>query len=93
MSEPLEYDPVFLGLTRPPMFRGVGYNWLILTGIGCALGFLLVHPAALLIYPLFHLLGMALYAKDPHLIDCLGKRFKVGWTPNRAFWHGNSYRG
>jgi len=94
MAQDYERDMVFIGLTRPPMWMGVGYNWLWATGMASIMAFLLVTPLmGVIIFPILHIVGLVLYAKDPQLVSVIVARLKVGGTGNRKFWQGNSYSG
>lgn len=89
-----ERDPILIGLTRPPLIRGVGLNWMFLNVIGTMICFALSGSFfAVLLFPVFHLVGVLIYAKDPATLSIIFKRLKVGWTPNNKYWGGNSYNG
>lgn len=94
MSEGYETDMVLIGLTRPPMIKGVGINWMFLNIVVTAMLFALTGSVlAAILFPLLHGLGVIIYAKDVSAVSIIGKRLKVGWTINRAKWGGNSYNG
>ena len=100
MSEhDIDVDPLFVGMTRPPLVWGVpmeffGINF-ILFGIGMIgfasilgkLGFILCVCAPL------HVLGYIATEKEPHWMSIyLTKLSKCGRTRNRGFWKSNSYK-
>ena len=95
MHEPetLDIDPLFLGLTRPTMVRGVTYTFfftnmmltmMVFVGTGSLLTLLVGVPV--------HLAGYALYLKDPRLFDIWWVRLtKASRVHNYAYWGTNSY--
>ncbi len=94
MSEEYETDSVLIGLTRPPMIKGVGINWMFLNGLTTMILFALTGSFfSALLFPLLHGVGILVYAKDVSGVSIMGKRLKVGWTSNRSKWGGNSYNG
>lgn len=89
-----ERDPVILGLTRPAMIAGVGWDWMFANLMVAALSLLLTaHPVSLLAFPIGHAIGVGVYALDPHGVGLIATRLKVGLRANRALWSGNSYGG
>lgn len=95
----VDTDPLFIGMTRPPLVMGVpmeyfGVNF-ILFGIGMIafasltgkLGFFLCVCVPL------HVLGYVATEKDPHWMSIyLTKLSRCGPTQNRGFWKTNSYK-
>ena len=76
------------------MMFGVGYNWLFFSGFGSMFAFLLITPlVGLIAFPILYVVGLIIYARDPHMPSILMRRLKVGATANRKFWQGNSYSG
>ena len=93
-AQAYERDPVIIGLTRPAMIAGVGWDWMFANGMASIIGLLLVaHPLVLVVFPIFHVLGLAVYAKDPQQVGVVLKRLKVGLRADRRQWSGNSYGG
>ncbi|MDD9900377.1 MAG: VirB3 family type IV secretion system protein [Alphaproteobacteria bacterium] len=96
---PVEIDPLFTGMTRPPMALGVpmeffGLNF-ILFGIGMIF-FLSLTAKALffscVILPL-HAAGYVATEKDPHWMRIfLTKMGRCAPIRNRKFWESNSYQ-
>ena len=86
-------DPVFLGLTRPPMAFGVTYTFLVLNGMATTIAFLALNSLwAWLIGIPVHLIGIIACLKDPRFFDLW--RVKLMQTPNnrnRRLWRCNSY--
>jgi len=98
-EEPVEIDPLFIGMTRPPMTMGVpmeffGINFMIF-GIGMVLCASLMGKAlffACLTLPL-HALGILATEKDLQWMRIfLTKMNKCPPHKNRRFWKCNSYR-
>ena len=88
-------DPLFIGLTRPQMFLGVGMMYVILYSMTCLVGFILSSNFYFIfaMAPL-HYLGFMLYSKDPYIIEVIMAKFQL-CSRNRMnglFFHGaNSY--
>ena len=67
----LQADPLFLGLTRPPMMLGVTYNWFMVNGMVWLLYFIntsnvgVVLPGSIMM----HLLGYIICSKEPRFVD------------------------
>jgi type IV secretion system protein VirB3 len=97
-EDQIDIDPLFVGMTRPPLVWGVpmeffGVNF-ILFGIGM-IGFASLTGKLLFILlacgPL-HILGYIATEKEPHWIGItLTKITKCGPTLNKRFWKSNSY--
>ena len=93
-SNSYERDPIIIGLTRPAMIAGVGWDWMFANGMVSITGLLLLaHPMVLVVFPILHVLGLAVYAKDPQQVGVILKRLKVGLRADRRHWSGNSYGG
>ena len=92
-DEPVAVDPVFLGMTRPPMAFGVTYTFLVLNGMATTIAFLALNSLwAWLIGIPVHLIGVIACLKDPRFFDLW--RVKLMKTPNnrnRRLWRCNSY--
>jgi len=93
-EEQVAVDPVFLGMTRPPMLFGVPYmscifNFLFTTIAFVLAGNLLMFLVAVPIHGVAYLLAL----KDPRIFDLLLVRARVGKArANRSFWGATSYR-
>lgn len=95
----VEIDPLFVGMTRPPIVMGVpmeffGINF-ILFGIGM-IAFLSLTGKFLFFLcvciPL-HVLGYIATEKEPHWMNIyLTKVAHCGPIQNRSFWKSNSYK-
>jgi len=95
----VDIDPLFLGMTRPPMAMGVpmeffGLNF-ILFGVGMIMFLPLTAKALFFIcvtLPL-HAAGTLATEKDPHWMRIyLTKLARCAPVRNRIFWKSNSYR-
>jgi len=86
-------DPLFIGMTRPPMIAGVTFLYMGLNAFGVAFLFVLSKNfLTLLIFIPFHALGYAICLKDPQLLDVLVKKMqKTSGVPNKKMWSGTSY--
>ncbi|MBU0801520.1 MAG: VirB3 family type IV secretion system protein [Alphaproteobacteria bacterium] len=99
MEEDVDIDPVFIGMTRPPMVIGVPMEFFgisfIVFGIGMILFTALSSKILFFIcitLPL-HACGYIATEKDPHWMSVwLTKLNKCAPTRNRGYWRSNSYR-
>jgi len=91
----LVVDPVFLGVTRPPMRWGVTYSALLICGITAIESFLLTRNLLwLLIYVPLHGLCYLVCLYEPRFFDLLllwGRTCGPGAFGNLRFWGANSY--
>jgi type IV secretion system protein VirB3 len=95
MSGTIEADPLFLGLTRPPMLAGVSFTFAALNGIFSLLAFIITEKFfyLLVLLPLIHGIGWLICLKEPRAVELFVARMsKCNVCPNR-FRHGgtNSY--
>lgn len=92
-DEAVEIDPVFLAMTRPPMFMGVTYTFFVLNGTITTIVFLAANNLmAFLIGIPVHFIGYLLCLKDPRIFDIWRVRLlRTPTTRNRHFWNANSY--
>lgn len=98
-KEPVDIDPLFIGMTRPPLVWGVpmeffGINF-ILFGIGM-IGFVSLLSKILYVLCLccpLHMIAYLATEKEPHWMSILlTKVAQCGPTRNRRFWKSNSYK-
>lgn len=94
MKEAPEIDPLFLGMTRPPMVKGVTYSFFVLNVTGTTILFLASgNLLAFLVGLPLHVIGYLMCLKDPRLLDLWRvKLTKTMLCRNRKFWKANSYR-
>jgi type IV secretion system protein VirB3 len=94
-----DYDPLFVGMTRPPIVMGVpmeffGINFIIF-GIGM-IAFASLSAKALFVLLIclpLHVFGYIATEKEPHWMSIyLTKLTKCGPIQNRGFWKSNSYK-
>jgi len=95
----IDIDPLFTGMTRPPLTMGVpveffGINFVIF-GIGMILFMSLTGKAlffVLISLPL-HVAAVMATEKDPHWMNVwLTRLNKCAPIQNRRFWKSNSYK-
>ena len=88
-------DPVFLGVTRPPMRFGVTYAALLANLVFTLEGFLLTKNLLVLLIALpIHGVCALLCARDARYFDLLlvwGKTRMLGYFESLTFWQGASY--
>ncbi len=86
-------DPLFIGMTRPPMIAGVTFLYMGLNAFGAFFAFLLTgNLLYLLIFIPFHAIGYLICLKDPQMLDIMMKKVqKTSGVPNKRYWSGNSY--
>lgn len=98
-EDQIDIDPLFVGMTRPPLVWGVpmeffGINF-ILFGIGM-IGFVSLTGKLLFILGVclpLHILGYIATEKEPHWMSIYMTKFaKCGPTRNKMFWKSNSYK-
>jgi type IV secretion system protein VirB3 len=87
-------DPLFLGLTRPPMFLGVSYMFVLLNMLGCVLYFINTSDlkGLFVTMPAIHLIGYLITLKEPLFIELfMVKGSKCLRCKNRLYHGANSY--
>ena len=88
-------DPLFVGVTRPPMRWGVTYSALLLNGIASVEAFLVTKNLLWLgICVPVHLVCYLVCLHDPRFFDLLllwARTRGAGWLANARFWRANSY--
>ncbi len=88
-------DPLFLGLTRPPLLLGVSYTFAALNGIISLLAFVITNKFfyLLVLLPGIHMVGWFICLKEPRAIELLlAKTSKCSVCRNRYYYGGtNSY--
>ncbi len=95
MSGSVGVDPLFLGLTRPPLLIGVSYTFAALNGIVSLLAFVITSSFfyLLILLPGLHLVGWFICLKEPRAIELLiAKASNCSICRNRTAHSGtNSY--
>lgn len=84
--------PLFLGLTRPPMFMGITLDVLSILAISCLCIFILANNFFyLLMYVPLHLVAWMLCRMDPNIFRVLLKSAECVYAPNQRYWGCHSY--
>lgn len=95
MSGSVSTDPLFLGLTRPPMLLGVSYTFAALNGMISLMAFVITSSFfyLLVLLPGLHMMGWFICLKEPRAIELLiAKSSKCSICRNRSAHGGtNSY--
>jgi type IV secretion system protein VirB3 len=93
MTNQVNVDSVFLGLTRPPLLFGVSYNYFILNIMIC-MG-IYINTSNFLYFAMMgpiHFLGYYLCSKEPRFIELfMNRNQNCPRIWNFTFHKGNSY--
>jgi type IV secretion system protein VirB3 len=89
----VQADPLFVGLTRPPMLFGVSYTFAGLNGLIVMLGYIIFTSPKFILFGFFvHMVGYYLCAKEPLFIELfMIKQSKCNRSKNAATFGANSY--
>ncbi len=90
----IDVDPLFIGMTRPPMAMGVTYSFLVLNLMITVITFLALNNLiAFLMFIPAHAIGYLMCLKDPRIFELWRVRLmKTPPNQNHRFWQANSYR-
>lgn len=93
MADGLKADPLFVGLTRPPMIFGVSYMFAVTNLMVCMITYVIMTDFTYLVMALpIHLVGYVLCANEPLFIDLFRVRAEKCSRCKNRFYHGaNSY--
>ncbi len=95
MSGVVGTDPLFLGLTRPPLLLGVSYTFAALNGIASLLAFVITNKFfyLLVLLPGLHMIGWFICLNEPRAIELfIARSSKCSICRNRYYYGGiNSY--
>lgn len=95
MSGSIGSDPLFLGLTRPPMLLGVSYRFAAFNALASLLAFVVTSKFfyLLILLPGFHLVGYFICLKEPRAIELFIARMSKCNICRNRYYHGgtNSY--
>ncbi len=93
MSGYLESDPLFIGLTRRPMFLGVSFMFAGLNGIVCILTFINTKSFVVIFLMIaLHMLAYIICFKEPLFMELwLNKSGKFNKCSNKIYYGANSY--
>lgn len=91
-EEALTINPLFVGLTRPPMMFGVTMDYLGISVMISLCGFILFSsPLYLLTYLPLHVVGSIACAIDHNIFRLLFKKLDCLNVPNKRLWSCQSY--
>jgi type IV secretion system protein VirB3 len=86
----LKTDPLFLGMTRPPMFMGVTYMWGMVEIAFCCIYF--INTSSFYVFFLFaflHVVGLIISSKDGRLVEVWFIGMKTNFRCTNKAIHGN----
>lgn len=92
-DEGLSVDPLFVGLTRPPMLFGVSYTFALFNAVACVLAFISTSNFKYLaiMFPI-HAIGFYLCSKEPLFLELFKVKAEKCSRCRNMFFHGaNSY--
>ncbi len=93
MSGHLQADPLFVGLTRPPMLFGVSYTFALLNSFFCMITYVMTSELKYfaLMFPV-HMIGYYLCSKEPLFLELYKIKAEKCSRSKNKFYHGaNSY--
>lgn len=92
VDKPLNQYPLFMALTRPPMYMGVTQSYFLFNAISSVVFFIVSMKiiVAMIGFTFFQLLGMMLCWHEPNFFNILMGKF-LNLTPNQSYWGCNSY--
>ena len=93
MAGLVKTDPLFVGLTRPPMLFGVSYQFALLNGFVCMITYILTTEFRYLasLFPI-HAIGYYICSQEPLFIELFKIRAeKCSRSKNRLYHGANSY--
>ena len=93
MTGSVHTDPLFVGLTRPPMLFGVSYQFAILNAFLCMIAYIMTTQIKymLALFPI-HAIGYYVCSKEPLFIELFRVRAEKCSKSKNRFYHGsNSY--
>ena len=89
----LKADPLFVGLTRPPMIFGASFSFVIFNALGCMIYFIESSDLrAFLLLPFLHMIAYIICFKEPLFLELfLVRSQKCSICKNKTFYGANSY--
>lgn len=91
-QETLKVNPIFLGLTRPPMLMGVTVDFLFIAFVVAQSSFMMTSsPVFLVVYFPLHLFGWMACKFDPNFFRVLVKKIECPNIKNKKLWGSQSY--
>ena len=93
MAGALNSDPLFIGLTRPPMIFGVSIKYAALNMIISMSLFIQSNSIwNLFVAFIIHMIGYVICFKEPRFIELLlNKSSRCSQCPNKSYYGANSY--
>ena len=94
MEDQLQYETLFVALTRPQMFAGVTYTFFMINGIIAIELFLIFQTWSVLLVALsVHGIGVIVCLSEPRIFDLWFTRVRnCPRIKNYGLWKCNSYR-
>ena len=91
-SNRLQADPLFQGLTRPPMLFGVSYSYFVFNFLGTIIAFSYLKSIliVLLVGPLIHGLGYLLCMNEPRAVELFALRMNTSTKCRNRLFHSNT---
>jgi type IV secretion system protein VirB3 len=91
MSGTIGTNPLFLGLTRPPLIVGVSYTFAALNGIISVLAFIITSSFIYLfvVLPFIHMIGWFICLKEPRAIELAIAKFSKCNICRNRYYYGN----
>lgn len=88
----LNHYPLFMGLTRPPMYMGVTQTFFLFSALPCVIFFIISMKIviAAISFGLLQLIGMVLCWHEPNFFNILMGKVSLS-NPNQVYWGCNSY--
>jgi type IV secretion system protein VirB3 len=86
-------DPLFVGLTRPPLMFGVSYTFFVVNALVAMMAYISTTNFKYLAmaFPV-HFIGVYICSKEPLFIELFKVRAEKCSRCKNRFWHGaNSY--
>ncbi len=86
-------DPLFIGLTRPPLIMGVSIKFAVLNMLLCGIGYIYSNSIKVVfVGVVIHLIGFLVCMKEPRFIELYINKFsKCNKCPNKSYYGANSY--
>lgn len=93
MSEDIDFDPLFLALTRPSTLWGVTYSYFVINVMVVSIIFLTTkNLLTLFIVIPVHVIGYLMCLKDIRYFEILlGRVMKTPRIRNYRYWKSNTY--
>ncbi len=89
----VQADPLFVGLTRPPLLFGVSYTFFVVNALISMIAYISTTNFKYLAMAIpIHFIGFYICSKEPLFIELFRVRAEKCSRCKNRFWHGaNSY--